>query len=357
MALDIELLLQPVSEELPSGEAIEYDPLFIELETLARGVALEKDANGDVIREAEEPNWPEVERAALELAGRSKDLNVAVYLLRAGLAQYGFRGFSDGLALIAGYLSRYWDTVHPQLDPEDDNDPSARVNAIVALCHIETVLRAIRLAPMTQSRQFGRVNYRQIAIANGLMPMPTGKDQEERLPDSSQIEAAFADTAQEYLEEIQAALDEARTHVVAITQTFNDALGYGVGPDLDPLLALLGEIKAVLDHQVAVQGGAEVPAEEEGGNFGGAALVSTGGAAAAGSGAIRGRADVTLLIDKICRYYSDNEPSSPVPLILGRVKRLVTMDFLEILKDLTPDGVDQFRLVSGIKEDEAEQEE
>lgn len=357
MALDIESLLEPVSEDAPSGESIEYDPAFIEMETIARGVELEKDAEGRIIREAEEPDWQEVERLGLELAARSKDLKVAIYLLRAELAQNGLPGLRDGLALIAGYLSSHWESVHPQLDPEDDNDPSARVNTVAGLCHIETVLRAVRLAPLTASRQFGRISYRQFAIAHGLMPMPAGKDEEEeRLPDSSTIESAFADTAQDYLEEIQTALGEAQDKVGEIAEAFDSALGYGVGPDLGTLSGLLSEIKAVIDRQIAIRGGAEVPSEEPGSGDGTLPAGGAGSGVAVGSGAIRGRADVTLLIDKICRYYADNEPSSPVPLILARVKRLVAMDFMEILKDLTPDGVDQFKLISGIKDQEEEEE-
>jgi type VI secretion system protein ImpA len=355
MALDIETLLEPVSEDAPSGESIEYDPAFIELETLARGVALEKDADGRIVREAEEPDWRAVEEVALELASRSKDLKVGLYLLRAEIAQHGIPGLRDGLALIAGYLSRYWDSVHPQLDPDDDNDPSARVNTVAALCHIETVLRAIRLSPLTASRQFGRINYRQFAIAHGLMPMPATKNSDERLPDSGQIEAAFADTAPDYLEQIQVALGEARDQVTAIGDAFDEALGYGVGPDLGALLSLLGEIKALLDRQIAVRGGADIPAEEPASGGGGAGPIGPGGGPV-GGGVIRGRADVALLIDKICRYYADNEPSSPVPLILARVKRLVAMDFLEILKDLTPAGVEEFRMISGIREAEPEEE-
>ena len=74
------------------------------------------------------------------------------------------------------------------------------------------------------------------------------------------------------------------------------------------------------------------------------------------SGAIRSREDVLLLIDKICRYYSEYEPSSPVPLILSRTKRLVTMSFLDILKDLTPGGVQEFGVIAGIKEEDQQQE-
>jgi type VI secretion system protein ImpA len=353
MAIDLDTLLTPVSEDAPSGESVEYDAQFIELETLARGVALEKDADGRVIREAEDPDWREIEGVALDLCARSKDLRVAVYLLRAELAQSGLPGFADALALIAGYLSRYWDSVHPQLDPDDDNDPSARVNTIASLCHIETVMRAVRLAPLTQSRQFGRINYRQFAIAAGIMPMPTGKDAGEALPDMSHIEAAFADSPVEFLSMNQTALERARDLVGAIGDAFDEALGYGVGPDLDSLKGLLGEIKAIVDRQLSLRGGEDVPAIEGGGSAT-PLLVGAGGGSAA-SGAIRGRADVALLIDRICRYYADNEPSSPVPLILARVKRLVTMDFMEILKDLTPDGVEQFKVISGIKDPEEEE--
>src|SRR5947209_4848186 len=99
MAFDIESLLEPVSEDAPSGESIEYDPAFIEIETLSRGVELEKDAEGRVIREAEEPDWREVERLALDLAGRAKDLKLAIYIMRAELAEHGLAGLRDGLAL------------------------------------------------------------------------------------------------------------------------------------------------------------------------------------------------------------------------------------------------------------------
>ena len=65
-------------------------------------------------------------------------------------------------------------------------------------------------------------------------------------------------------------------------------------------------------------------------------------------GTVRSRDDVLLLLDRICLYYTNHEPSSPVPLILNRTKRLVTMSFLDILKDLTPGGVQEFGVIAGI---------
>jgi type VI secretion system protein ImpA len=65
------------------------------------------------------------------------------------------------------------------------------------------------------------------------------------------------------------------------------------------------------------------------------------------SGAIRSRADVVRVLDNICEYYTANEPSSPIPLLLRRAQRLVEKSFMEILADIVPDSVNQARIVSG----------
>jgi type VI secretion system protein ImpA len=51
------------------------------------------------------------------------------------------------------------------------------------------------------------------------------------------------------------------------------------------------------------------------------------------------REDVVRLIEKICEYYQQHEPSSPLPLLLQRCKRLVAANFLDIIRDLAPDAV------------------
>ena len=85
------------------------------------------------------------------------------------------------------------------------------------------------------------------------------------------------------------------------------------------------------------------------------------GEAAAGSGApaaqpasgdITSHADVNRMLDKICEYFRKNEPSSPVPLLLERAKRLVSKDYMEILKDLTPDAVSTARMITGVEDEE-----
>jgi type VI secretion system protein ImpA len=356
-AIDVGALLEPISDDAPCGPSVEYDERYIELERLARGVAQEENAEGKVIREAEAPNWVEVERGATDLCKESKDLRVGIYLARARLAADGLSGFRDVLDLLEGYVSRYWASVHPQLDPADNDDPSIRVNALLALSDNATMLRLLRMAPLTDSRQFGRISYRDYAIANGLMPPPpSGRSDDEKLPDASRIDAAFADTDIEWLKNTQRAAAGSVEALSVIDSALDEAVGAGNGPDLAPLKKLLGDINDLLALQVAKRGGGE-PNEptDGGGGMTGEGMARGGDGAGRGlaaSGAVRSREDVLLLLDKICRYYSDYEPSSPVPLILNRTKRLVTMSFLDILKDLTPGGVQEFGVIAGIKEEE-----
>jgi type VI secretion system protein ImpA len=360
MAFDVKALLEPNSDEAPSGGSIEYDPRYIELEVLARGVTQEEDVAGKVVREAQPPDWAEVERIAIELCQESKDLRVAIYLARAALARNGLPGLRDALELMSGYLTRYWPTVYPQLDPDDNNDPSARVNTIGGLCDNATMLRALRLTPLAQSRQFGPVCYRDYAISTGAMPAPAVTDDEEKVPDPGRIEAAFADTDMAVISDSQAAVAQALQSLSAIDKALDTELEAGNGPDLTPLQKLLRDIKGLLDREVARRGDGESPEAAEGAQATaqeGAGGVAGSGRTLAAGGAVRSRDDVLLLLDKICRYYSDYEPSSPVPLILNRTKRLVTMSFLDILKDLTPGGVQEFGVIAGIKEEEGRVEE
>jgi type VI secretion system protein ImpA len=68
------------------------------------------------------------------------------------------------------------------------------------------------------------------------------------------------------------------------------------------------------------------------------------------------REDVIRALDKICEYYRRYEPSSPVPLFLNRAKRLASKSFLEILRDLTPDALNQALSLGGISDAEPDAE-
>jgi len=133
-----------------------------------------------------------------------------------------------------------------------------------------------------------------------------------------------------------------------------DQVGVTEAPDMSALSGALKEIRHVLAEQLERRGvgiGGEDEASEimEG---------TTTGAAATGQrmivGEIASREDVIRTLDKICDYYKRYEPSSPVPFMLKRAKKLVTMDFVELLRDLAPNATEQTDLIFGLQPEETE---
>jgi type VI secretion system protein ImpA len=71
------------------------------------------------------------------------------------------------------------------------------------------------------------------------------------------------------------------------------------------------------------------------------------------SGEIKNRDDVIRMLDKLCRYYASVEPSSPIPILLQRSKRLVSASFLDIVRDIAPNGLAEVENLRG-KEEKAD---
>ena len=70
------------------------------------------------------------------------------------------------------------------------------------------------------------------------------------------------------------------------------------------------------------------------------------GAARTGSAS---REEVIACLDRIIEFYDRTEPASPVPFLARRMRRMVPMDFLELMEDLAPSGLKEFRSLAGTR--------
>ncbi len=61
-------------------------------------------------------------------------------LAKACARTQGWPGFRDAVLLLDGLLERYWPDVHPQLDEDEPNDFTMRVNQIASLGDPDTML-------------------------------------------------------------------------------------------------------------------------------------------------------------------------------------------------------------------------
>ncbi|OGF13748.1 MAG: hypothetical protein A2W00_03610 [Candidatus Eisenbacteria bacterium RBG_16_71_46] len=337
--MDVGQLLQEVSSDAPCGPNLQYDSAFRELELAAAGKP--EQSIGESVIPGQDPTWPDVKDRALELLRRTKDLRVAVQLTHSLLRTDGIGGLSDGLSIVSGLVERYWDSVHPQLDPEDGNDPTLRLNTLANLADWDAQVRALRELPLVSSRVLGRVSLRDVERANGSAPA-SGEDEDTTPLDVAAIDIAFDELDDAALEALAVSARSSVASLAKIQSVVSDKAGSAGSVDLSRLSDTLKAIDRVLSEQIARRS----PAAAGNGAPGGAGR--SGGL----SGEVSSREDVIRLLDKACEYYRRHEPSSPIPLLLQRAKRLVSKDFLEIVKDIAPGGLSEVQSIGGVEREE-----
>ncbi|YCH21702.1 type VI secretion system protein TssA [Pseudomonas sp. D1-3] len=340
--VDVSHLLNPVSDELPHGDDLEYDADFLELERLAQGQP-ERQMGQSVIA-AEPPDWRQVRERASDLFARSKDLRLASLYLQSAIALDGLNGLAQGLTLVRELLTRYWEGVYPQLDADDDNDPTIRINALNALS-AEPVIVLLREASITRSRAFGAVSIRAALNAADLQRFAS----ETLSPE--QLRGAFLDTDAELLDSTRVALDEAAAALADIEGLLSERVGSAQSANLESLKQVLRHARQIFNDQAPAAGDDapstdELPAHHDSDDSD-ASPQQAARQAPAAPGRIASRDDVLRTLDRLLEYYAQHEPSSPVPVLLTRAQKLVTADFAEIVRNLIPDGMSQFENLRG----------
>ncbi|CAN7378779.1 type VI secretion system protein TssA [Pseudoduganella sp. LjRoot289] len=345
-------MLLDVEADAPCGPNLEYDPDFLELEQAILGKP--EVQYGDTITPAVPPEWKVVKRLASGLVERSRDLRVVVSLSRALLALDGLPGLASGLALVERLLDQRWDSVHPQLDPDDDMDPMLRINSLATLCD-GGFLREVKEATLLTLPGLGPFSLRELEVANGELPPAEGETKLEL----HSINAALGDADPQRVAAASAGLAAACDSAAQIELILVRQVGSSQALNLDALVRLLRRGRDFFAAQGAAGGADEGATGEPSGDGEGVEGAQPGAgrsARAAISGEVTSRADVVRMLDKINQYYQQYEPSSPVPLLLERAKRLVPKNFFEIMEDLAPDGLTQLLVVSGPRAEEPQQE-
>jgi type VI secretion system protein ImpA len=340
---NIESLLAPISADAPCGPDLEYDPAFLELDRLSQGKP--EQQMGDTIVPAEEPDWKEVGNRALALLTKTKDIRIAIRLARALLNTEGLAGLADGLAVMRGLTETFWDGFYPILDPDDGNDPTFRVNILMGLCDGAMFIDRVRVVPLVSSRAFGRFSLRDMAIASGEIPPPAGVEP----PKANAIDGAFTECPVPALQATADALRTSLASLAAIEAFVAEKVGASNGTNFAKLADVLRAAEKILAANLAKRGVAIEGSADGGGAEGGSGNGAGGGQSRGPSmsGEINSREDVLRVLDKIVSYYERAEPSSPIPLLIKRSKRLVSASFMDIVRDLASDGLSQVENLRG----------
>ncbi|MEM0984210.1 MAG: type VI secretion system protein TssA [Planctomycetota bacterium] len=347
MGLDVESMLAEISPDAPCGADLEYDPVTLQLEQefskgTTEGNIVDADDGDD-----EEPSWSDCRSMCRDLLGRTRDLRLIIKLTVAEMMTDGPTGARDGVRLLKETIERHWDHVYPQLDPDDDNDPLERVNAISAMVAPRSVKEdpikfRDRLAemPLAKSRALGIASAR---FAQKVESYSAGDEEgdQKRKQLNAIIQDADLDEMQEAGEAVTALVEEIRGVDAALTEK----VGAGASINFNDLIAEAEHMKTRLDGWLKTRGvGTEPePGEEMIGEDGQVVQAAGGNGAvmmqAGPPGQVRTIEDVKDALNKVVDYYQEHEPSSPVAMIVQVASCLAGKGFLDIAQAMTPEAV------------------
>lgn len=337
MTMNADALLAPVSSDNPCGENLEYHADFQAMEQASQGKA--EQQFGDTIIPAEPADWNKVEKLAIDLLGRSKDLRVMLALTHAWTELRGLPGYAQGLKLIEQSLLLYWEPLWPRLEEFGETDPFYRINAVALLGDKSALTSAVRQSWLLRYASDGITLRDAAALCDGskteIADYPGGL---ARLTDE------LARGEQPGIEAVLQISERLQT----ICETLAERLDASAVPELTQLrrqIALIAERCQATDLSAL-----QVTVSAEGADQPAAAASAPAPARAVQdwrSVQIGSRADAQLMLEKVKQYFAQHEPSHPAPLMIDRVQRLIERDFMDIIRDLAPDGVHQLETIFG----------
>lgn len=334
--MSIDDFLAPISPEKPCGENLEYDADYQAMEQASQGKA--EQQFGDTIIPAEPADWTTVEKLATSLLGRTKDLRVMLALTHAWTRRRGLPGYAEGLLLVQQAISLYWEGLYPLLEEFGETDPFYRINTLAALSDKSQLTTALRNASLLRS------NGDEISLRDAQALLDGSKTE---CPDYPGGRARLLDELARGDQPGIEAIVQINERLQTIRELLTGYLGESGVPEMEQLQKTVGLVASACQ---ATDIGALLASREE------QAAGETGEPAAARpapaatdwrSAQVTSRADAQLMLEKAKHYFRQYEPSHPAPLMIERVQRLIELDFMDIIRDLAPDGVHQLENIFG----------
>jgi type VI secretion system protein ImpA len=341
---DFDRFLVPLDGDSPCGPDCEYENDFLALTQAAAGKP--EQQFGDTVIPAVEPDWQEVDRLAHALLRRSKDLRVVVSLTLANAHLHGINEFAAGLKLAHQLCDQFWDTVHPRVVVDGDDDPYLRLNAIAAFFSgsefsgEDRLTQALRNAVLLRQPQ-------QLTLRDLEQSFNKTPDAKFALADIEPIltDALAANSAS------FAAVNDIYATCLALRSLVEARVSLAEMPEMDGLPNVLKPIVRGLEHLRTLSSADnaaavyDAAADSEGDAESHAGPSRSGGSL----GEIQSRDDVRKALERVCIYLEKHEPTNPASLFARRAQRMLNMPFLELMRELHPDSVPHLESLTGAR--------
>lgn len=343
LGISFETLLTPIAPEQPTGKSVRGNGVYSAIKEARR----EDDPSlplGSWAHELKRADWNKVSDIAVHaIASKSKDLQLAAWLLEAQLNITGFDGIASCVLLMESLCQTYWQELHPQME---DGDADYRAN-ILAWAN-EKLLPTLRLIPITacgRGHEFHWGDWEQ-AKRNEQLKHAGGNRGEMKLEGvtATEFASALAATPTEAHSSLYRKLADALESIDGFSTTLDQLWG-DQAPSMNALAGLLEQIQALIASElykrgvrISAMGKAPRPEGESGeqpdgpGNDGGDDDMGSGGGD--GRGPIRNRADAYARLAEAADYLMHIEPHSPAPYLVHRAVEWGNLNTAELYHEV-----------------------
>jgi len=341
--VDLEALLQPISEESPSGEGLRYSGLYDQIAEARRADDVDLGAWQKELKTADFRKV--IELTVPALSNQTKDLQIAAWLSEALIKQHGFAGLRDGLKLAAGLQDRFWDTLHPQIE---EGDMEGRANAVAWIDVQDTF--ALKRIPITGGTGYSFFDYEDSKKYDLPEDMSSRTSDEQKQVNAlmAEGEAALKVTGdkwrREKLETRRAAMESINFDLEECVSAFNELNAVVEAryernqmPGLGTLRKALDDVHTVVkklleEKRIEEPDPVQVEEEEEG-----TGAPGSNGAGGSRKGAIQNRKDALSRLNEIAVFFQTTEPHSPVSYLVQRAVKWGNMPLETWLQDVIKD--------------------
>ncbi|MCI0365248.1 MAG: type VI secretion system protein TssA [Phycisphaerales bacterium] len=350
--LEIKDLLQPIPGGNPAGANLRDDRSPVSIyqaikasRTQARAAerqALTEDSESSSVK----ADWrPILEQAPKVIAEKSKDIELAAWLIEALVRQHGFAGMRDGFRLARELAEQFWDQLYPL--PNEDG-VADRVAALAGLNGVEgegTLIAAINRVPLAigkDGRGHTRADYKQAADLEAVTDPDRRSQRLARGAVSMEmLERAALETPAEFFRNVRDDLKQCSEEFDLLCGVMDQRCGRGPdgAPAAPPSSAIRSALAECMDVVLAL--GKNVFGDDAAGSAEGEARSTDEARPAAGGGAvarqIHNRQEALQSLLRVAQFFKDTEPHSPISYALEQAVRWAKMPLPALLGELIPD--------------------
>jgi type VI secretion system protein ImpA len=320
LGCSLENLLDPIDAGNPAGYSVKGNGVYNTIQNARR----EDDASlplGPWEHKLKRADWPVVSRVATEaLCSKSKDLQVAVWLLEAQVHQHGFVAVAPGLLLIDGLLRTYWHELYPR-DAESGGEH--RANILRSLNNkLPMVLKQLALTCSGTQTDYRLIDW-ELALHQERLAASTASatETDNDVPDLKTIGAAMAATPLAWYQQLHQQLRDA----ISLIDRLREAVDFHFAehePSFSTLSGLLCQLESLIDSElrrrgVKVVGESSFSGESEGASALSLAVEVSHGAGSALS-AIGDRQQAYAQLEQLAEALLLMDPHSPAPYLVRR---------------------------------------